>query len=40
MKWSISPPEFFKTKVEAILSNDSKSQKNHKMENRIVLGDM
>jgi hypothetical protein len=40
MKQSISPPEVFKTDQitpKAILKNYSKSQKNHKMENPIVL---
>jgi hypothetical protein len=40
MKQSISPPEVFKTDQitpKAILKNHSKSQKNHKIENPIVL---
>ena len=40
MKWSISPlnfPKPVKLSPKAILKNHSKSQKNHKMENPIVL---
>jgi hypothetical protein len=36
----ISPPELFKTDqitLKAVLKNHIKSQKNHKMENQIVL---
>jgi hypothetical protein len=40
MKIDFLPPELSKTEqitVEAVLKNHSKSQKNHKMENPIVL---
>ena len=40
IKWSISPPELFKTgqiTPKTILKNLRKSQKNHKMKNPIVL---
>jgi hypothetical protein len=40
MKWTVSPPELSKTSQitpRAVLKNHSKSQKNRKMENPIVL---